>query len=168
MFFAQQDRARRLCAAASIVMLTAGSPMAAQANSSSGVNSTAAVLASCTVVGSAIAFGNYSSTQVDQTGSIAVVCTNGISYSVGLDAGAGSGASIAVRKLTGSLGGSLNYGLYRDSGRTSNWGSTIGTDTQAGTGDGLLQNLTVYGRIASAQTPLAGVYTDTVTVTLTY
>ena len=168
MFFSQRDRARRLCAAASIVMLAAGSPMAAQANNTSGVNSSAAVLATCTVVGSAIAFGNYSSTQVDQTGSIAVVCTNGISYSVGLDAGAGSGATIAVRKLTGSLGGSLNYSLYRDSGRTSNWGSTAGTDTQSGSGNGIVQNLTVYGRIPSGQTPQSGVYSDTVTITLTY
>ena len=79
-----------------------------------------------------------------------------------------SGAPVYAATATGSLGGTLNYGLYRDSGRTNNWGSTIGTDTQAGTGTGLLQNLTVYGRIASAQTPLAGVYTDTVTVTLTY
>ena len=100
---------------------------------------------------------------MDQTGNIAVLCTNGTSYTIGLDAGAVTG-----RKLSGSLGGNLNYALYRDSGRTNNWGSTIGTDTQAGTGNGLLQNLTVYGRIASAQTPLAGVYTDTVTVTLTY
>jgi spore coat protein U-like protein len=120
------------------------------------------------VVGSTVAFGNYTSTQVDQTGNIAVLCTNGTSYTIGLDAGAGTGATTSVRKMTGSLGGNLNYALYRDSGRTNNWGSTIGTDTQAGTGTGLLQNLTVYGRIASAQTPLAGVYTDTVTVTLTY
>src|SRR5450830_624810 len=77
----------------------AGMPMAVHANNTSGVNSSAAVLATCTIVGSAIAFGAYSSTQVDQTGTIAVVCTNGISYSIGLDAGAGTGATTAVRKL---------------------------------------------------------------------
>ncbi|MFX5809037.1 spore coat protein U domain-containing protein, partial [Acinetobacter baumannii] len=55
-----------------------------------------------------------------------------------------------------------------DSARSNNWGSTIGTDTVTGTGSGLTQTLTVYGQIAAAQTPLAGAYSDTVTVTLTY
>lgn len=159
---------RSCCAATTIALAATVLPLAAHANSTSGVNSTAAVLASCTIVGSTIAFGSYTSTQVDQTGSIAVVCTSGVSYSIGLDAGAGSGATTAVRKLTGSQGGTLNYALYSDSARTSNWGSTIGTDTQSGNGNGITQNLTVYGRIPSGQTPQTGVYTDTVTITLTY
>jgi spore coat protein U-like protein len=120
------------------------------------------------VVGSTIAFGNYSSAQIDQSGNIAVLCTNGTPYTIGLDAGGGSGATTSNRKMSGSLGGTLNYALFRDSARANNWGSTSGTDTQAGTGSGLVQNLTVYGRIASGQTPLAGIYTDTVLVTLTY
>jgi spore coat protein U-like protein len=158
---------RAISAVLATAIMASSSPVFAATATGSLVN-TATVLSSCTVVGSTIAFGNYTSTQVDQTGNIAVVCTYGTSYSVGLDAGAGTGATTSVRKLTGSLGGTLNYALYRDSGRTSNWGSTIGTDTESGTGTGLTQNLTVYGRIASAQTPLAGTYTDTVTVTLTY
>ncbi|MFL9926022.1 spore coat U domain-containing protein [Herbaspirillum lusitanum] len=165
MFFAKKNRF--VCASAAALLLATSAPTFA-ATATGSLVITASVLASCTVVGSTIAFGAYSSTQVDQTGNIAVLCTNGTTYNVGLDAGAGTGASTTVRKMTGSGGGTLNYALYRDSGRTNNWGSTIGTDTQAGTGSGLLQNLTVYGRIASAQTPLAGTYTDTVTVTLTY
>jgi spore coat protein U-like protein len=161
------NKNRIIAATLAVAVMTSGAPVYA-ATSTGALVVTATVLASCTVVGSTVAFGNYTSTQVDQTGNIAVLCTNGTSYTIGLDAGAGTGATTSVRKMTGSLGGNLNYALYRDSGRTSNWGSTIGTDTQAGTGSGLLQNLTVYGRIASAQTPLAGVYTDTVTVTLTY
>lgn len=165
MFASKKNRI--LCATLAAAMLASSAPgMAATATGSLVV--TATVLASCTVVGSTIAFGNYSSSQVDQTGTIAVVCTNGTAYNVGLDAGTGSGATTTTRKLTGSGGGTLNYALYRDSGRTTNWGSTIGTDTQTGTGSGLTQTLTVYGRIAASQTPLAGVYTDTVTVTLTY
>lgn len=159
---------RICCVAAAVAIAVAGMPVAAQANGTAGVNTSAAVLATCTIVGSAIAFGNYTSAQVDQTGSIAVVCTNGISYSVGLDAGAGTGATTAVRKLTGSQGGTLSYALYQNAARTSNWGSTIGTDTQSGNGNGVVQNLTVYGRILSGQTPQTGVYTDTVTITLTY
>ena len=159
---------RVICATLATALLAYGAPVLASTTTTGSLINTATVLASCTVVGSTIAFGNYTSSQVDQTGNIAVVCTNGTSYTIGLDAGTGTGATTSVRKLSGSLGGNLDYALYRDSGRTNNWGSTIGTDTQAGTGNGLLQNLTVYGRIASAQKPLAGVYADTVTVTLTY
>ncbi|WP_050478839.1 Csu type fimbrial protein [Herbaspirillum rhizosphaerae] len=166
MFASKKNRV--VSAATAAILLVSSAPVFASSTATGSLINTATVLASCTVVGSTIAFGNYTSSQVDQTGNIAVVCTNGTSYTIGLDAGAGTGATTSVRKLTGSLGGTLNYALYRDSGHTNNWGSTIGTDTQAGTGNGLVQNLTVYGRIASAQTPLAGVYTDTVTVTLTY
>lgn len=62
----------------------------------------------------------------------------------------------------------LNYALYRDSGHTNNWGNVVGTDTLAGIGSGLLQTLTVYGRLSGAQFPTPGVYSDTVTATLTY
>jgi spore coat protein U-like protein len=62
----------------------------------------------------------------------------------------------------------LNYELFRDSARTLNWGNTIGTDTVAGTGNGLAQTLTVYGRILGSQLVAPGAYTDTVTATLTY
>lgn len=126
------------------------------------------VIASCTTVGSSMAFGAYTQATVNQTAAITVLCTNGTSYSIGLDAGVGTGSTTSSRKLTGSSGGTLNYSLYRDSGRTNNWGSTIGTDTQTGTGSGQIQTLTVYGQIQAGGTPLAGTYTDTVTVTLTY
>jgi len=166
MFTSNKNRVISVATAA--ILLVSSAPVFASSTATGSLINTATVLASCTVVGSTIAFGNYTSSQVDQTGNVAVLCTNGTSYTIGLDAGAGTGATTTVRKLSGSLGGTLNYALYRDSGHTNNWGSTIGTDTQAGTGNGLLQNLTVYGRIAGSQTPLAGVYTDTVTVTLTY
>ncbi len=160
-------KTRFLCATLAAAMMVSSAPVFA-GNSTGSLIVTATVLASCTVVGSTIAFGNYSSAQVDQSGNIAVLCTNGTNYTIGLDAGAGTGATTSNRKMTGSLGGNLNYALFRDTGRTNNWGSTTGTDTLAGTGSGLVQNLVVYGRIASGQTPLAGVYTDTVLVTLTY
>ncbi|ASU38678.1 spore coat protein [Herbaspirillum sp. meg3] len=162
------NKNRVISVATAAILLASSAPVFASSTATGSLINTATVLASCTVVGSTIAFGNYTSSQVDQTGNVAVLCTNGTSYTIGLDAGAGTGATTTVRKLSGSLGGTLNYALYRDSGYTNNWGSTIGTDTQAGTGNGLIQNLTVYGRIAGSQTPLAGVYTDTVTVTLTY
>ncbi|MDG4883811.1 spore coat U domain-containing protein [Mesorhizobium sp. WSM4884] len=105
---------------------------------------------------------------VDQTSTIGVQCTSGQTYNVGLSAGAGAGATVAVRKMTGPGAATVNYTLYRDTGRTQPWGVTIGTDTLAGTGNGNVQNLTVYGRVPPQATPAAGVYTDTVAITVTY
>jgi spore coat protein U-like protein len=62
----------------------------------------------------------------------------------------------------------INYSLYSDSGRTTNWGNTVGTDTVAATGNGSAQAYTVYGRIPPQTTPAPGTYTDTITVTVTY
>lgn len=105
---------------------------------------------------------------VDQTSTIGVQCTSGQTYNVGLSAGAGAGATVALRKMTGPGAATVNYALYRDTGRTQPWGVTVGTDTVAGTGNGNVQNVTVYGRVPPQATPAAGVYTDTVAITVTY
>jgi spore coat protein U-like protein len=99
--------------------------------------------------------------------SISVRCTSATSYTVGLNAGAGSGATTTTRVMTNGTA-HLNYQLWRDSPRTLNWGNTVGTDTVAGTGSGLTQTLNVYGSIAAAQAVIPGTYTDTVNVVLTY
>lgn len=47
--------------------------------------------------------------------------------------------------------------------------STVtGVDTLSGTGNGTTQTVTVYGRAPAPQLPIAGAYTDTVTVSITY
>ncbi|WP_352442717.1 MULTISPECIES: spore coat protein U domain-containing protein [unclassified Mesorhizobium] len=53
-----------------------------------------------------------------------------------------------------------NVWLYKDSDRTQPWGdsSTPGS-TVAGTGNGVMQNFTVFGRVPPQTTPSAGVYT---------
>jgi spore coat protein U-like protein len=105
---------------------------------------------------------------VDQTSTISVQCTNSTPYNVGLGAGAGAGATTAIRKMTGPASAVVNYSLYRDPARALLWGTTIGTDTVAGTGNGAAQPLTVYGRVPPQTTPGAGIYTDTVAITVTY
>ena len=118
---------------------------------------------------SALNFGSAGvlTANVDQTSTIAVQCTNTTPYNIGLDAGTGTGATVAVRKMT-SGGTTVNYTLYSDSGRTTVWGTTIGTNTVAATGSGAAQSYTVYGRIPAQTTPAPGTYADTVTVTVTY
>ena len=128
------------------------------------------ITASCTInSASALNFGTQGilSANVDQTSTIQVTCTNSTPYNIGLNAGTGTGATVATRKLT-SGGATVNYTLYSDSGRSTVWGNTVSTDTAAGTGNGGAQSYTVYGRIPTQTTPAPGTYTDTITVTVTY
>jgi len=146
----------------------AGASHAATATSTFSVQ--VVLTATCTVSSpSTLNFGTQGilSANVDQTTTVSVTCTNTTPYNVGLDAGTGSGATVATRKLT-SGGNTVNYTLYSDTGRTTLWGNTVGTDTVAGTGNGAAQSLTVYGRIPTQSTPAPGTYTDTITVTVTY
>jgi spore coat protein U-like protein len=126
--------------------------------------------ATCTInSASALTFppSGVLATNVDQTSTIQVTCTTTTPYTIGLDAGTGTGATTAVRKLTGG-GSTVNYTLYSDSSRTVVWGNTPPTDTVAGTGNGTGQNFTVFGRIPPQTTPAPGTYTDTITVTVSY
>lgn len=131
----------------------------------------ATVQSACIVAASALSFGSYNptaGTNADATTTLSVTCTSGTSYTVGLSAGNGSGATVSSRKLTNG-GNTLNYALYQDSARTTNWGNTPGTDTPASAVAGSsATTLTVYGRIASGQNVPAGSYTDSVTVTVNY
>ena len=117
----------------------------------------------------ALNFGSQGvlSANVDQTSALQVQCTDTTPYNVGLDAGTGAGATVATRKMT-SGGNTVSYSLYTDSGRTTVWGNTVGTDTVAATGNGADQSYTVYGRVGTQTTPAPGSYSDTVTVTVTY
>lgn len=114
-------------------------------------------------------FGQFSSIlggNRDQTSRIDVSCPNGATWNVGLNNGAN--ASGTTRRMRSPGGAYVTYDLYRDSNRAQRWGSTIGTNTATGTGTGGLQSLTVYGRVPPQATPAPGVYSDTVTVTLTF
>jgi spore coat protein U-like protein len=129
-----------------------------------------ALTATCTInSASALNFGTQGvlAANVDQTSTIQVTCSNTTPYNIGLDAGTGTGATVATRKLT-SGANTVNYTLYSDTGRTTVWGNTVATDTVAATGTGAAQNYTVYGRIPTQSTPAPGTYADTITVTVTY
>lgn len=131
---------------------------------------TATVTTACSIVALPLAFGNYdptSSTDLNGSTTATLTCTPGTAYKIGMDAGAGSGATVTLRKMT-SGSNTLNYKLYRDSARTLNWGNTPGTDTLDGTATLLTTLINIYGTIPNSQAASAGAYTDTVTVTVTY
>jgi spore coat protein U-like protein len=154
--------------AAAFLIVLACAAFAATATTTMTVQVT--ITASCTINSAAtLNFGTQGvlATNVDQTSTLQVTCTNTTPYNIGLNAGTGSGATVATRKLT-SGANTVNYTLYSNSGRTTVWGNTVSTDTVAGTGNGAAQSYTVYGRIPAQTTPAPGAYTDTITVTVTY
>ncbi|MGF7155741.1 Csu type fimbrial protein [Novosphingobium gossypii] len=155
-------------------VLTAGIVLAPQAAFAATVTDTIAVTvtvqSACVVAANPLAFGTYNPTSaanVDATTTVNVTCTQGTPYNVGLNAGTTSGGTTTVRKLN-AAGKTLNYALYSDSNRTTNWGNTVNTDTVSGTAGIAATSYTVYGRIPGSQNTTAGAYTDSVTVTVTY
>ncbi|MDD2874950.1 MAG: spore coat U domain-containing protein [Azoarcus sp.] len=102
---------------------------------------------------------------VDSTSVITVTCTTGATYDIGLDGGGST--NVAARVMTRSSE-SVGYQLYQEATHTTVWGNTVATDTIASTGTGTAQTFTVYGRVPPQAAPTAGVYNDTVLVTVTY
>ena len=128
------------------------------------------ITASCSILSAAtLNFGSQGvlTANVDQSSIVQVQCTNTTPYNIGLDAGTGSGATVATRKLTNGAN-TINYSLYQDAGRATVWGNTVSTNTVGATGNGASQSYSVYGRVPAQTTPAAAVYSDTITVTVTY
>jgi len=134
------------------------------------------VVADCAVTASTLDFGvagiGLSSTTSQAVSTISLRCTSGVNYTIALDAGTGTGATVAQRRMTRDGGNEhLVYGLYRDSARTQPWGDgSSGSQTVSGTGSGTqsTENHTVYGRLDSQTPPPSGEYLDTITVTVTF
>ena len=130
---------------------------------------TATVQANCSVSVANINFGSTATlgSNIDASGTVTAQCTNTTPYNIGLSAGAGTGATVTTRKMTSGVK-TVNYSLYRDSGRSAVWGTTVGTNTVSATGTGTAQNTAVYGRVPPQTVPGAGTFSDTVVVTVTY
>lgn len=134
---------------------------------------TADVAADCTVSATTLDFGATGDLALavrNANGSISIKCAQGVNYTVALNAGQGSGATVAQRKLTLSGGSdTLMYQLYRDAGRLQPWGDgSGGTSTLSGSGSGSVVTHTVYGSLPVQSMPPPGVYADLITVTVTY
>ena len=129
---------------------------------------TATVNATCTISAAPLAFGAYAGVLTNATSTITATCTNTTPYNVGLDPGTFAGATTSTRRMTGPDALGLGYALYRNAGRTQNWGDLIGTDTMAGTGNGAAQALSVYGQVPAGEYVAPGGYADTITATVTF
>jgi len=151
-----------------------GPAPAAAATATSNLHVTITITSEC-LLGTVtdVNFGTHGvlSSDVTAQGSISVQCTNGQTYTLALDKGAGAGAdanTVDSRFMTLASGtDTIAYGLYKDSALTQQWGDT-GGNLFSGTGTGAAVAIPVYGKVPSQTTPSAGTYNDTVVVTLTY
>ena len=123
------------------------------------------VLATCSISASNMTFSSITTgttSNTDATSSLTVNCSNGTPYTIAL--GNGNNYSGGRRMTNGTT--NINYYLYSDSGRSTQWNSA---STQTGTGSGSDQSFTIYGRIPSGQSvPFTGAYSDTIIATVTY
>lgn len=129
--------------------------------------------ATCTVSATGVGFGNYNpAAATTATGTVTVTCSHPpnpptANYTITLSTGSGSFSS---RNMT--FGGTIvSYQLYTDAAYSTVWGdgssgSSIVSGTSLANGNPL--GYTVYGRIPANQWPPAGIYTDSIIVTVTY
>jgi len=148
------------------LLLLAAQAFAGSDTSSGPVAVTINVKQSCTVGVNTLDLQSYTWNEVKAETILNVTCTSGTSYSLGLDAGVGPGATVAVRKMVFADNNTLDYSLYQDLPRSVVWGNTEGQNTVSGTGTGLSQPFTVYGGIFADQPVPTGSYRDTVTATV--
>ena len=125
---------------------------------------------------SPMAFGAYdgfvanASTALEATATVVSTCTSGAAALITMNAGASAGSGSAdapVRRMTAGAGKYLVYQVYSDVARGAVWGNTSPTGV-ALTGTGVSQTLTAYGSVLAAQPAAQGVYSDQLSVTITY
>jgi spore coat protein U-like protein len=127
-----------------------------------------------------MAFGAYdvlSATPDDSMSTVTALCTrNGgpqnVTITLQLSQGT-NGTSVNARRMInlGPAGGYMNYGLFRDVGRSAVWGFSPGVDTMGQTlsipnRGSATATFNIYGRIPALQDVPVGSYTDSVTVTV--
>ena len=142
------------------------------ATSSTPLTVSAEVVSNCVIATSNLAFGQYdplaqNATQsADASAQVTVLCTRNTGATVYLDGGLNPSGS--TRSLAGSSQ-RVSYQLYRDAGRTQEWGGGDNGGLQfVSEGIHKPQQVTLYGRIPPGQEVASGLYTDVVTATVDF
>jgi spore coat protein U-like protein len=163
---------RALKYAVILSLAISGPAMSAPSFSTATIPVSATVVDSCSVSATALSFGNYnplSANAVDTSGTVTALCTISTAFAISLNEGLGPGASVSSRKLSLGDGVAIDYAIYSDPSLTTVWGDgTNGTSVQTGVGNGAGQDFSLYGRLPGAQLAAVGVYSDTITVTISY
>lgn len=138
-----------------------------------------AAIYSCNVSTTALDFGTYDtvvSAPLDSTATVTTQCDGSASSGrVSLSLSHGRSESYTPRRMK-NRNGSLDYNLYRDAARTKILGDGSGSTVEVTfkpacprSGQACDRNkTTVYGQIPAGQNVAPGVYTDTITATVTF
>ena len=123
-------------------------------------------VATCTLGVTDVTFGDYDifeSLDTAITGSVSVSCDSDTTLQVTLGAGNGTFAARQMQNGTSTL----LYNLFLDPAHLTLWGDgSPGTSLLGLSGSG--GTYTIYGRIPARQNVPAGLYTDTIVVSLTF
>lgn len=137
----------------------------------------------CTITAAAatdVDFGSALSTATtpaNAQGSVTAQCSALTPYTIALNAGSNAATAndVTTRRMRNTdaavtTNNFVGYQLYSNAGHTTVWGATAGTNTMAGTGNGLAQAYPIYGQVAnpSVNNAATGNYQDTVTATISY
>jgi spore coat protein U-like protein len=118
----------------------------------------------CTVNAASLDFGTYAMEQLNKSGSININCITPTAVNVALDGGhAGNGGGLRTMSNGGS---NLIYGLFKQPG-----GAAWETDQSVLSPSSANHSVPVHGQILPTHNPgpfTDGLYTDEVTITLTF
>ena len=164
-----------LVLAAGLMIIRRDSPVVA-GTATANLQVSVSVNSNCTISSTAVTFSNYDPISTHATdpadstgGAVTVTCTKGTSANIGLDLGANFSGSQRRMKDGGATPNYINYQLFSDSGRTTEWGNASGSWlSPAPAPDKNARSFTVFGRIPGGQDVPAGTYTDTVVATVNF
>ena len=131
---------------------------------------TATVSSGCVISATNHDFGVYTTSSptdnINGSNTLTATCTLALPYTLGLDAGIGTGATAVARKMTHTNGTDmLEYSLYQAADRLAVLSDVL---TLSGVGTGLAIDHTAFGKIPANQNVPAGNYADTVTATISF
>ncbi len=137
------------------------------ATPSASISVSAWVQASCLVSATTTAFTTYAAA-VGAASAVSVVCSNSTPYNVRLSPVLPRGATGVMQEMTVSGVALLGHWLSSNLQGIANRRQALSEDTAATSGTGSAPVLATHGRISAVQSTMAGAYTDTVTVVVTY
>jgi spore coat protein U-like protein len=144
-------------------------PLGADALTASGsMTVTTAVAASCTTTATTADLGTWTYTAASTASStITVTCTQGAAVSsVGLDNGLYMVAG--VRQMRGAGTADIGYGVYQDATFATAWTNAAWPALATYTAVVAPATFTAYVKAPAGPNVIAGTYTDTVSITVTY
>jgi spore coat protein U-like protein len=104
---------------------------------------------------------------IDATTHVVVKCTPNTNYTIDIDKGLYANG-INRRMFSASTNSYVAYDVYRDSPRTSVWGTGQLKNVSGNSGTGLPLDILIYGRVPNTGKINAGDYKDTLIVTLNF